>query len=154
MRPRSPLIAASLAFSEWLLFHRPSSLDGFVKSNNSPWSRIQVYPPCSVDTNKTLSSFFSSYRSSPSSSQSASLMRTNIPGRLEELSVTLNTLASCLESITEPGFASSHCFIQDEELFSLIVHNMGTEVTDEKGDVGPVPFLVLGRKRYAMLSLV
>lgn len=42
-----------------------------------------AYPPCSVDTNSILSPGCISYASSPSSSQSASLIRTRIPGRLE-----------------------------------------------------------------------
>jgi hypothetical protein len=40
------------------------------------------YPPCSVDTKRMLSLACSAYDASPSSSQSASLMRTRIPGRL------------------------------------------------------------------------
>lgn len=44
------------------------------------------HPPCSVETNKTLSLGCNSYLSSPSSSQSASLIRTKIPGRLHSLS--------------------------------------------------------------------
>lgn len=40
------------------------------------------YPPCSVETKRMLSPACNSYASSPSSSQSASLMRTRIPGRL------------------------------------------------------------------------
>jgi hypothetical protein len=40
------------------------------------------YPPCSVDMNNMLSPDWISYFSSPSNSQSASLMTTRIPGRL------------------------------------------------------------------------
>ena len=44
--------------------------------------RKECHPPCNVEMNTTSSRFFSSYSSSPSSSQSASLINTNIPGRL------------------------------------------------------------------------
>lgn len=43
---------------------------------------VYFYPPCRVDTNSTVSLGCRGYPSSPSSSQSASLMSTNIPGRL------------------------------------------------------------------------
>lgn len=41
-----------------------------------------VHPPCNVETKTTSSPACNSYASWPSSSQSASLMRTKIPGRL------------------------------------------------------------------------
>lgn len=40
------------------------------------------HPPCNVETKSTLSPSCSSYLSSPSNSQSASLIRTRMPGRL------------------------------------------------------------------------
>lgn len=46
---------------------------------------IVDYPPWSVETNTMLSPFFISYSPSPSSSQSASLMRTSMPGRLNHV---------------------------------------------------------------------
>lgn len=47
---------------------------------------FKVQPPCKVETNKMLSPFCTSYWSSPSSSQSASLMSTRMPGRLQWIS--------------------------------------------------------------------
>lgn len=41
-----------------------------------------AYPPWRVETKRMLSPLWSSYASSPSSSQSASLIKTRIPGRL------------------------------------------------------------------------
>lgn len=42
-----------------------------------------AYPPCRVDTKRMLSVGCISYASSPSSSQSASLISTRMPGRLQ-----------------------------------------------------------------------
>lgn len=58
------------------------------------------YPPWRVETNRILSPLFSSYASSPSNSQSASLMRTKMPGRLRPVT---NRLVAAVEKSTLCG---------------------------------------------------
>lgn len=48
-----------------------------------------AHPPCNVETNTMLSLSFNSYDPSPSNSQSASLIRTRIPGLLGMVSATI-----------------------------------------------------------------
>lgn len=47
---------------------------------------VKAHPPCNVDTKTTSSLSWSTYAPSPSSSQSESLISTNIPGRLHKIS--------------------------------------------------------------------
>lgn len=72
---------------------------------------IDDYPPWSVDTNRMLSPFFSSYEPSPSSSQSASLIRTSMPGRLRYS--LMNYQFWDLQ-------ASLHGVVEDKEVLSVI----------------------------------
>jgi len=52
------------------------------------------YPPCKVEMNTMVSPSFSPYFSSPSSSQSVSLISTRIPGRLHHAPIDpIHTIA-------------------------------------------------------------
>lgn len=66
--------------------HRRAGVDIY-----SHWYSHWIHPPCNVDTNKMLSLSASSYFSSPSNSQSESLMRTRMPGRLKSRNSQLVT---------------------------------------------------------------
>jgi hypothetical protein len=84
-----------------------------------------TYPPCSVDTNRMLSPFAILYFSSPSSSQSTSLIRTKIPGRLKSVSSTTYLQLS----------TSLHRAAKDKEFSSLVVHDHVAKVSNQICDV-------------------
>lgn len=85
------------------------------------------HPPCSVDTNNILSLGCISYDSSPSSSQSASLIKTNIPGRLfasQLMSVPGERKKKQKRKRKEKHKGDLHMLIKNEQLRPRILHQI------------------------------
>lgn len=95
-------------------------------------------PPCRVETKRILSLLTNSYLSSPSSSQSESLMSTRIPGRLFVFTILVPPR-------TYRDLKDIHGIVENEKLLSRIFHKVFTDISDQVADSGRVAVVRIAR---------